>query len=362
LYVCRPNHLKPFENMRKPIIILSSCFLFLSILVSAQKTNYKVSLIGFYNLENFYDTINDPKVSDEEFLPEGTKHYTGEVYLDKINHLTEVLSQIGTDKTPDGLAMFGCAEIENEAVLQDLAHQPSLIRRNYQVVHYDSPDERGVDVALMYNPKYFTPKFSEPLNVMLYNLDSTIRKTRDVLYVYGMYAGEPLHVFVNHWPSRRGGEEVSAPGRASAARVCKHKIDSIIALNLDAKIVVMGDLNDDPVSPSVAVVLGAKGDKSQVQRGELYNPWMNMYKQGIGTLAYNDSWNLFDQIMISSGFLNKEQDGFFFQDAKIFNKPWMVQTDGKYKGYPKRTYDFDNYAGGFSDHFPTYLVLLQKVK
>ncbi|HRH65950.1 MAG TPA: hypothetical protein PLU53_06615 [Bacteroidia bacterium] len=348
--------------MRKQTICLFSVFTLLTVFANAQKSTYKVSLIGFYNLENFYDTINDPKVSDEEFLPEGSKHYTGEVYLDKINHLSEVLSQVGTDKTPDGLALIGCAEIENEAVLKDLCRQPSLIRRNYQVVHYDSPDERGVDVALLYNPKYFTPKFSEPLNVLLYNLDSTIRKTRDVLYVYGMFAGEPLHVFVNHWPSRRGGEEVSAPGRASAARVCKHKIDSITALNPDAKIVVMGDLNDDPVSPSVAVVLGAKGEKEKVQRGGLFNPWVSMYKQGIGTLAYNDSWNLFDQIMISFGFINQNQDGFFFQDAKIFNKPWMVQTDGRYKGYPKRTYDFDKYAGGYSDHFPTYLIMLQKVK
>ncbi|HNP50032.1 MAG TPA: endonuclease/exonuclease/phosphatase family protein, partial [Bacteroidia bacterium] len=293
--------------MRKQILFILSIFSLMSLCVQAQKTNYKLSMIGFYNLENFYDTINDPKVNDEEFLPEGTKRYTGEVYMDKINHLSEVLSQIGTDKSPDGLAMFGCAEIENETVLKDLAHQPSLIRRNYQIVHYDSPDERGVDVALLYNPKYFTPKFSEPLNVMLYNPDSTIRKTRDVLYVYGMFAGEPLHVFVNHWPSRRGGEEASAPGRASAARVCKHKIDSITAINPDAKIIVMGDLNDDPVSPSVAVVLGAKGDKDKVEKGGMYNPWVNMYKQGIGTLAYNDSWNLFDQIMISSGFLNKDQ-------------------------------------------------------
>ncbi|MFN8144443.1 MAG: hypothetical protein U0073_08500 [Bacteroidia bacterium] len=348
--------------MRKQILFILSIFSLMSLCVQAQKTNYKLSMIGFYNLENFYDTINDPKVNDEEFLPEGTKRYTGEVYMDKINHLSEVLSQIGTDKSPDGLAMFGCAEIENETVLKDLAHQSSLIRRNYQIVHYDSPDERGVDVALLYNPKYFTPKFSEPLNVMLYNPDSTIRKTRDVLYVYGMFAGEPLHVFVNHWPSRRGGEEASAPGRASAAKVCKHKIDSITAINPDAKIIVMGDLNDDPVSPSVAVVLGAKGDKDKVEKGGMFNPWVNMFKQGIGTLAYNDSWNLFDQIMISSGFLNKDQSGFFFQDAKIFNKPWMVQTDGRYKGYPKRTYDFDNYAGGYSDHFPTYLIFLKKVE
>lgn len=345
------------KNIFLTLLLLSSVFA-----SEAQKTNYKVSLIGFYNLENFYDTINDPKVSDEEFLPGGTKHYTGEVYLDKVNRLSEVISQIGTDKTPDGLAILGCAEIENENVLKDLCNQPSLIRRNYQFVHYDSPDERGVDVAMLYNPKYFTPKFSEPLKVELYNPDSTERKTRDVLYVYGLLNGEPLHVFVNHWPSRRGGEEASAPNRAIAAGVCRHKIDSIVALNPDAKIVVMGDLNDDPVNASVAKVIGATGDKEKVKRGGMYNPWVGMYKQGIGTLAYNDSWNLFDQIMLSSGFLTRDQDGFFLQDATIFRKPWMIQTDGRYKGYPKRTYDFDNYASGYSDHFPTFVVLLKKVK
>jgi hypothetical protein len=170
-----------------------------------------------------------------------------------------------------------------------------------------------------------------------------------------------MFIFVNHWPSRRGGEEASAPGRAAAARVVKNKIDSIIAINPEAKIIVMGDLNDDPISPSVAGVLGAKGDKTQISKGGLYNPWVVPYKKGIGTLAYNDSWNLFDQIIISSGFLDTNQPGFYFHDARIFKKPWMVQTSGRYKDYPKRTYDFDNYMGGYSDHFPTYIVLYKKI-
>jgi hypothetical protein len=179
--------------------------------------------------------------------------------------------------------------------------------------------------------------------------------------VYGIFNGEGLYVFVNHWPSRRGGEEASAPFRAIAAGVCRHAIDSIIGLNPNAKIVLMGDLNDDPVSPSVAVVLHATGDPKQVQRGDLYNPWVGYYKQGIGTLAYNDSWNLFDQIMLSSAFLDKNQKGFFFKEAKIFSKPWMIQQSGRYKDYPKRTYDFNKYIGGYSDHFPTYIELLKEV-
>lgn len=328
---------------------------------SAQKTNYKVGLIGFYNLENFYDTINDPNKSDEEFLPNGTKHYTGEVYLDKIGRLAEVLSQIGTDLSPDGLSIIGNAEIENENVLQDLVRHPLLKSRGYKVVHYDSPDERGVDVALLYNPKYFTPLFSESLFVPIFNQDGTPRMTRDILFVYGKFDGEDMYIMVGHWPSRRGGEEVSAPNRAIAAGVCRHKADSITKINPDAKIVIMGDLNDDPISPSVAKVIGSKGEKDKVERGGIYNPWVGMYKQGIGTLAYNDSWNLFDQILVSSGFLSNSQTGYFFKDAHIFNKPWMIQTSGRYKGYPKRTYDFDNYMAGYSDHFPTYIVLLKRL-
>jgi hypothetical protein len=326
----------------------------------AQKTEYKVGLIGFYNLENLFDTINDPNINDEEFLPNGVKNYTGAVYLDKLNRLASVISKIGTDLSPDGLSIIGDAEIENENVLRDLVNEPQLKSRNYHFVHYDSPDERGIDVALLYNPKYFTPVYSQPLPVHLMNTDSTERKTRDVLFVYGKYDGEDLFIFVNHWPSRRGGEEASAPHRANAAKVCKQKIDSITALNPEAKIIVMGDLNDDPVDPSVAVVLGAKGDRTQVSKGGLFNPWLDYYKKGIGTLAYNDSWNLFDQIIVSAGLLDRSQGGYFFHKAEIFSRPWMLQTSGRYKGYPKRTYDFNNYMAGYSDHFPTYIVLLKR--
>lgn len=343
--------------MRHTLILIS--FLLTVTFVNAQKASYKVGLIGFYNLENLFDTINDPAINDEEFLPDGSYHYTGKVYLDKLDHLADVLSKIGIDLTPDGLSMFGDAEVENENVLNDLINHPLLKNRNYKFVHYDSPDNRGIDVCLIYNPKYFTPINSQSLTVHL-GTDTTEHKTRDVLFVYGKYDNEDMFVFVNHWPSRRGGEEASAPGRSKAAKVCKEKIDSIVAKNPDAKIVVMGDLNDDPVSPSVAVVLGSKGEQEKVSRGGLFNPWAALYKQGIGTLAYNDSWNLFDQIIVSSGFLDKKQSGFFFHEAKIFSKPWMIQTSGRYKGYPKRTYDFNNYIAGYSDHFPTYIVLLKK--
>ena len=348
-------------QLRKTLFFVIISLLLGNSVCFAQKTEYKVGVVAFYNLENLYDTIDDPLKSDEEFLPTGTKHYTSAVYQDKIQHLSEVLSQIGTEHSPDGWSVLGCAEIENEQVLKDIIASPQLQSRKLKSVHYDSPDERGVDVALLYNPKYFTPLHSEPLNVPLKNSDGTLHPTRDILYVSGNYDGESIHFFVNHWPSRRGGEEASAPGRALAAGICKHKIDSILKTDPKAKIIVMGDLNDDPVSPSVAQVLGAKGDKAKVGMADMYNPWVEPYKQGIGTLAYNDSWNLFDQIMISGAFLPKDQDGFFFYGAHIFHKPWMDQATGRYKGYPKRTFDFDNYMGGYSDHYPTYIEFLEKV-
>lgn len=348
-----------------PKKIITSCIaliLFYVNVFAQTKDQYKVSCIGFYNLENFYDTINQPDVQDEEFTPEGAKHYTPALYIDKMHHLADVLSQIATDITTDGLSMFGCSEIENESVLKDLIQQPELKNRNYAIVHYDSPDARGIDVGLIYNPKYFKVKYSEPLFVHLPDENGKPYYTRDVLYVYGEYDGEPIHIFVNHWPSRRGGEGASAPFRALAAGVCKAKIDSITKKNADAKIVLMGDLNDDPVSPSITQVLKAVGDPAKVKHGGLYNPWTVMYNSGTGTLAYNDAWNLFDQIMISSAFLPKKQNGFFFKEAKIFKKDFMFNQAGHYKGYPKRTFDGNQYIAGYSDHLPTYLILLKQVK
>lgn len=348
--------------MKKQIVFSAIIWLlfFTGFIAHAQEKQYSVAIVGFYNLENLFDTINQPNVNDEEFTPTGANLYTPVVYKDKLSKLEEVLSGIGTDYSPDGLSVFGVAEIENESVLQDLAQQPKLKGRNYQYVHYDSPDERGIDVGLMYNPKYLKVLYSQSLNVPLKNDDGTPRHTRDVLYVYGKYLGEPMHFFVNHWPSRRGGEEASAPGRALAAQVAKNCIDSIMKDNPQAKVVLMGDLNDDPVSPSVTQVLKAKGDKEKVKPGELYNPWVSYYKDGIGTLAYNDAWNLFDQIMVSEAFLPNHQTGFFFHKALIYRKEFMIQNSGRYKGYPKRTYDFSVYLGGYSDHFPTYLVLLRE--
>lgn len=325
------------------------------------QNKYKVSIIGFYNLENLYDTINDPNKNDEEFLPSSVRQYNSHVYWDKLSRLADVISQMGTDITPDGLALLGVAEIENDTVLNDLVKQEKLRNRHLKYVHYNSPDIRGVDVGLVYNPKYFTPLYSNSLFVKLPGGAKVSYFTRDILYVKGVMDGDTIHVFVNHWPSRSGGEERSMPGRAAAAATAKKVIDSLMAINIETKVVLMGDLNDDPISPSLTKVLGAKGKMKDVGPGQLFNPWVEMYKRGIGTLAYQDAWGLFDQIVVSHGWLNKEQDGYFFQKALIFNKDFLVQKTGRYRGYGKRTWDGNTYNYGYSDHFPTYTVFLKKV-
>ncbi len=339
------------------ILLVACCYS-----LSAQKASFKVSIIGFYNLENLYDTINDPFKNDEEFLPNSERNYNSRVYFDKLDRLSDVISQIGTDINPDGVALLGVAEIENDTVLTDLVHRPKLKYRNLKFVHYNSPDARGVDVGLIYNPKYFKPIFSAPLFVQLPGGSKDAYYTRDVLYVKGILDGDTIHVFVNHWPSRSGGEERSAPARAAAAAVAKARIDSLMAINPLTKVVLMGDLNDDPVSPSLTKVIAAKDKIKKVEPGEMYNPWVEMYKKGIGTLAYQDAWGLFDQILVSYGWLNKEQTGYFYQKASIFNRDFLVQKTGKYRGYSKRTWDGITYNYGYSDHFPTYIMFLKKVE
>lgn len=346
--------------MKKIILLALICFV--GFKTYSQKQQYKVAVIAFYNLENFYDTTDNPVVNDQEFTPKGEKNYNSSIYWNKVEHLATVLSQIGTDVNPDGPALIGVAEIENDTVLNDLVNHPLLKNRGYKFVHYDSRDARGIDVALLYNPKYFTPLESNKLFVKLPGGSKDSYVTRDVLWVKGKLDGEIIHVYVNHWPSRLGGEERTAPARAAAALVDKNHMDSIAKADGNQKVVIMGDLNDDPVSPSITEVLKAKGKIKDVKEGGLYNPWTELYKKGIGTLAYQDAWGLFDQIMITYPWLNKDQDGFFFYQQHIFNKEFMVENMGRYKGYPMRTWDGNTYRGGYSDHFPTYLVLLKKIK
>jgi predicted extracellular nuclease len=356
------NSIKMMKKIIMGILVCLAC----SFNINAQQANYKVAVVAFYNLENFYDTTDNPIVNDDEFTPKGPRNYNSEIYWNKVSKLASVIAQIGTDenpKNPDGPAIIGVAEIENDTVLNDLIKHPLLKKRGYKIVHYDSRDARGVDVALLYNPKYFTVEDSKALFVKLPGGSKGEDRyfTRDVLWVKGKLAGETIHVYVNHWPSRLGGEERSAPARAAAALVSKNHADSIAKADGEQKVIIMGDLNDDPISPSLTKVLGAKAKPNEVGPNGLYNPWVDMYKKGFGTLAYQDAWGLFDQIIISQKWLPKDQTGFFFYKQFIFNREFLTENVGRYKGYPMRTWDGLTYRGGYSDHFPTYLVMLKKI-
>jgi len=325
------------------------------------QNNYKVGAVGFYNLENLFDLEDTPDVRDTEFTPNGGKGYTKEVYDEKLEHLTRVISELGTELSPDGVAVLGVCEIENRSVLEDLVSHPRIADRRYQIVHHDSPDKRGIDVGLIYNPTYYTVTGSKNHPVYLYNSEGERKFTRDVLHVAGDFDGEPMHFLVNHWPSRSGGEKRSAPFRNEAAKVCKHIVDSLTNINPNVKVFIMGDLNDDPFSPSVKKTLNAKRYQKDVAPKGLYNPMYDMHKKGMGTLAWRDTWSLFDQIIMTSGALKGNSDNYFFHQANIYNPKYMVQKSGQYKGYPFRTYAGDSYQGGYSDHFPVFIYLLKKV-
>jgi hypothetical protein len=325
----------------------------------AQKKQYQVTAIAFYNLENLFNPEDDPKKFDEEFTPGGPYHYTQEIYHQKLHNLATVIAQMGTEITPDGPAIIGHAEVEDDQVMRDLAAQPEIKARNYQFIHFESPDSRSIDVAMMYNPKYFTVLKAEALFTDISAFGEKGGKTRDVLYVTGLLNGDTTHVFVNHWPSRRGGETASAPLRAIAAGVSKKVIDSLMQQNPASKVIVMGDLNDDPVDASVTKVLGATGNKDKVTMSGLYNPFTSFFNQGIGTLGYNDSWNLFDQIIISGSYLKGSENQWRYYKAEVFNRDFLKEKFGQYKGYPHRSFSNNQWINGYSDHFPTLVYLVK---
>lgn len=337
---------------------------FLSAALFSQKLEkdkkYYLSAIGFWNVENLYDTLNDKWKNDEEFTPEGTNAWTGDRYRVKLDRLSEVISQMATDVTPDGLAILGLCEIENKSVVQDLVKTPRLKSRNYQVVHIEGPDIRGVDPSFIYNPTYFrlTRAVSYPVRLVT---DSG-HKTRDILVVSGLFVGEPLTVLVNHWPSRRGGELASRPNRNAAAKVAKRIADSVMKADPKVKVAIMGDFNDDPTNVCIKDVLGTYGDLKDASEEKFFNPMEKPYTEGIGTLAWQDSWNLFDQVILNKSWVPSGYRSWQYYQVRIFNKPYLKSDFGNFKGYPFRTYSGGAYTGGYSDHFPVYLLIAKEKK
>lgn len=338
-----------------PVFIL--CFL---AQIAFSQSSYEAFTIGFYNLENLFDVVDDDDVRDTEFTPDGKNAWTTERYEHKLKNMAEVISKLGIDMSPDGVACLGVSEIENKGVLEDLVKEPLIASRNYQIIQYDSPDKRGIDVALLYNPSLFTPKATKAFPLLI-EVAGERKYTRDVLHVQGDMAGEEVNILVNHWPSRSGGEKRSSPLRKAAATLNAKIVDSLYAVNPNAKIFIVGDLNDDPSSPSIKKILKAQKKSEKTKPGGLYNPMYSLHQRGEGSNAWRDTWSLFDQIIVSEPLLDKQQSGLFFHKAVIFKEPQMVQGSGRYKGYPMRTYSGGQFTGGYSDHFPVVAYLLRKI-
>jgi hypothetical protein len=362
----------------KNLILLVALF---SIFIANGQKKYQIHTVAFYNFENLFDTINQPN-NDEEWLPNGAMNWTYKKYRKKLGNLSRVISEIGTSENPNAPTFVGAAEIENRMVLEDLIKMPKLINLDYGIVHFDSPDKRGIDVALLYQKKHFKVTSSSNIPLYIYKKqEAKVKKkeedestddvitssnsedrvyTRDQLLVTGYLDGEEINIIVNHWPSRSGGEKKSSPFREAAGALNRKIIDSLIAINPNAKVITMGDLNDGAYNRSVKVALGAKLKKSELKEPrDIYNPFEQMAKEGNSSLFYRDAGDIFDQIMVSEEFVGSDYSKYKYWKAGIYNKPYMIQTTGQYKGYPLRN---STSEPGFSDHFPVYIYLIKEIK
>lgn len=347
--------MKKYNKWLEYVLILG--FFSINLSLKAQDKQYKVGCVAFYNLENLFDTIDSENTNDYEFTPEGPNAWKSNRYIEKLNNMAGIISQIGDEYIKGGPAVLGVSEIENREVLEDLIKTDALKNSNYDIVHYNSPDKRGVDVALLYRKQSFKVTNSKSIKLTIPDMPDFY--TRDILLVSGEFDGEIMHFMVNHWPSRRGGEKRSAPLRNAAGALARKIIDSLMTENPQAKIVLMGDLNDNPTDPSVTKHLKAEGDKETLSKNAMFNTMAGYYKRGIGTTAYQDVWSLFDQLIISQAFLNEKQNGYRFLKSIIFKRDEMIQKEGNFKGYPLRTFVGGEYIGGFSDHFPVYIFLVK---
>lgn len=309
--------------------------------------------VAFYNLENLFDTEDDPTIDDEEFLPTGKNRWDADRYQRKLEHMADVIAQIGDE---DGPEVLGVCEVENRKVMQDLIATPKLRDRNYDIVHVNSPDGRGIDVGFFYKKDVFTYLSHRALNVSF--ADEPTLKTRDILMVKGLLKGDTVYFFVNHWPSRRGGAASDGKRKAAATRA-RGVIDSILTQSPNAKILLMGDFNDEPTNESIKDVLNASGNEKELKDKQLYNAMWDLKQAGRGSHSYQKEWSMLDQMILSQGFLTKKSKGaqYVKKSANIFDADFMKETNEKYKGQPLRTYVGTKYMGGYSDHFPVYLQL-----
>ena len=366
-------------KMVKLLLLLS--FLFLCRMGFSQQKSFRIHTLVFYNFENLFDTINDPHTNDDEWTPEGTQRWTAQKYQQKLENLSRVLTEIGKPENSNTPTFIAGSEIENRGVLEDLVQHPKMALHDYGIIHFDSPDKRGIDVALLFQKKYFLPvsyaniplyiykkevedKEPDPLSEDL-DQDEVVNTydnrvfTRDQLLITGFLDGEEINIIVNHWPSRSGGEKKTSAFREAAGMLNRKIIDSLQKINPNAKVITLGDLNDGPFNNSIKKALNAKAKKQDVPEFGIYNPFEEMAKKGLGTIAFRDSWDIFDQIMVTQSLVKNDFSTYQYWKAGIFNKSYLIQNSGQYKGYPKR---HSATEVGFSDHFPVYIYLIKEAK
>ena len=367
---------------------MKTYFFFLCILSHAclraqASSNSTKRIISFYNCENFYDTIDQKNTIDEEFTPLSIKAYNGKIFEQKRKQIAQTIYELGKQVNQDGISIMGLVEIENKMVLDALVNDPIIKKYHYQIIHFDSKDLRGVDVALIYHPAHFKPYQYKPISLNMGTHQNDF-PTRDILYVKGLLDHQWVHVLVNHWPSRRGGENASAEKRFWAASVCKRIMDSIENRDPKAKFIVMGDFNDNPNNKSLKHL-------------KMYNPFLKLFKRGLGSMAYRDSWSLFDQILLNANWpMEQEKQGgrskkgpdtrypqpaianinnqypthmqpsldahndLIYCKSIIYRSAALTEQEGKYQGYPKRTWNGDQFNSGYSDHYPAVIIFKAK--
>ena len=329
--------------VKKRLLLMVSFFL---ITYFFQNQLYATQVVAFYNCENFYDTTNQLIVNDEEFLPNSAKGYSASRYAQKTAQLGKVIFGLGQLGTKEGLALLGVAEIENQYVLEKVIQSNAIRKYQYQYIHFNSKDPRGIDVALIYQPRFFKPYQCKTFSLKDANHFQDYA-TRDILLVKGQLKAQWVYILVNHWPSRRGGSNLAKKNRIWAATTCKRIMDSIHLVDPNAYWIVMGDFNDNPTNKSVRTL-------------DLDNPFLPLFKQGQGSLAFRDSWNLFDQILLSRNWETPKSQLTHYKSI-IYKTTDMIETQGRYAGYPKRTWNGDQFRGGYSDHFPVALIFKPKM-
>lgn len=342
-------------------LTINSVFLLWSLLIFSQ-SSFEIHTIGFYNLENLFDIKDDTLTLDETSPIMQILFNREHIYTEKINNMAEVISNIGRDKTNKAPTIIGVCEIENQKVLQDLLSSVSLANQPYNFIHYDSPDRRGIDVALLYDSRFFSPVHHEVFELKLWDEKGYRIYTRDQLLVSGYLENELVHIIVNHWPSRRGGTARSSYKREKAAYLNVQIIEKLRKDNPHAKIIIMGDLNDDPIDKSLKSVLLSSENTAY---NSLYNPMEKLFKNGENTLVYRDQLNLFDQLIFSKSFIKEENEKFeYFKllKAGVFKPNYLISSSGKYKGYPFRSFSGERFTGGYSDHYPVYAYLIRKAQ